>query len=43
MEYKELLNEANEHIERLKTNDIFFVKDLFPGTKWNALARYKKK
>ncbi len=42
MEYKELLNEANEHIERLKTNDIFFVKDLFPGTKWNALERGEK-
>lgn len=37
MNYNELLDKAKEHIDSIQSDDIFFVKDLFHGTKWNEL------
>ena len=42
MDYNELLNKANKHIDTIQSNEVFFVKDLFHGTEWNALERGEK-
>lgn len=42
MDYNELLNKANKHIEKVQVNEIFAVKDLFYGTEWNELPRGDK-
>lgn len=42
MDYNELLDKANEHIATIQSNEVFFVKDLFHGTKWNELERGEK-
>ena len=39
MNYEELLDEAKKQISRLPNETIFEVKELFSGTKWNALER----
>ena len=42
MDYDELLSKANEHIDTIQSDEIFFVKDLFLGTEWNELKRGDK-
>lgn len=42
MNYNKLLIKANERIDTIQSNEIFFVKDLFRGTEWNELKRGEK-
>lgn len=42
MDYNVLLSKANEHINTIHSNEVFFVKDLFHGTEWNELERGEK-
>lgn len=42
MDYNGLLTKANEQIDTIQSNEVFFVKDLFCGTEWNELKRGEK-
>ena len=42
MDYNELLRKAKEYIGSIRSNEVFFVKDLFHGTEWNELERGEK-
>ena len=42
MDYNELIGKANEQIEKIQANKVFFVKDLFHGTEWDELERGEK-
>lgn len=39
MALEELLMEAKEQINNLKSNEEFLVKDLYKGFEWNRIAR----
>lgn len=42
MDYNNLLEEACESIESTPIGSVFYVKELFNGTRWNELAKGDK-
>lgn len=38
----DLLQEAKEHLEQLRSGEVFIVKDLFLGYRWNRFPRNER-